>query len=333
MKKAIPLLLTLALTMSFTACGTSSAFSSVEETYTIDLPLYQLVEYRVFGNSYQYSDFVFDDNGLLTEKACRENNHATSTITYTYDEQGRVLTETETSHYGYDRSTYTYNGDGHIATLTESSDFSIRDGNVFQYVYEMDEQGRVVQMTVVNVTAEDAYTIYSYVYDDQGNVAQETQTSARSTYVLDCSYDNLGHRILERVKKKSDGSSHIDTYSYACVGSRTLSSETDPTLAAPSSWVAFQALSALPTPDSCVTTISQDPNGGEGVYRLPGDKDAAYLEYLKYLTILSDLCGFTTQANEDGSTSLLLEEAVAAVLSVGYDAEGFFLQVSFSDAA
>ena len=319
------LLLALAMTASLCACGESSPFSEIGEDCSIKLPLYEMTGYNIRSLEYEYSDFVFNELGQVTEK--KESGDSSGTITYTYDDQGRVLTETDTNYYGYETNTYTYNEDGTIATLSESSDFSVRDGNVFAYTYERDDMNRVVRETVVNTTSEDRYTnIYDYEYDEYGNVIRETQTSPTSVYVLECAYDNMGHRISESVTAQ-DGEVTVNHYTYECVDYLTMSPQTHSELAAPANWTSFESQETLPVPSSCVTTITE---GTENMYRLPGDKESAYLEYLKYQTILTDLCGFTLEPDESGvRTTVLKDGETAAVMSIGYDADGYLLNFSF----
>ena len=325
-KRLIPLLI-LTLLWALCACGSSSPFSGVEKNYTIQLPLYQLTQCNNVAGSYEYSDFVFDDKGRVTEKKMSGSDRGT--LTYEYDEQGRVISETDTGSYGYEKTSYTYNEEGLISTASETSDFSVRDGNVFEYTYERDGQNRVVKMTTVNVTDEDRYTtVYDYEYDDAGNIIRETQTTPLSTYVLECTYDSQGHRILERVENLKKGSSHTNTYAYEYAEHFSMSPDKNSELAAPESWISFEENEGLPVPDSCVTSITS-AGDDSGVYRLPGEKEAAYLEYLKYQTILSDLCGFVLEWGDDGSIAVLKEDQTVAVMKVGYDEKGYTLCFSF----
>lgn len=330
LQKIFIFLLTAAMLWSLCACGNSSPFSEIEEEYSIELPLYQLTEYKNLAGTYKYSDFVFDDSGRVSEK--KESGSSRGTITYKYDEQGRVLSETDTNSYGYETTDYTYDEQGEIATVSESSDYSIRGGNVFQYTYERDDQNRIVKMTTVNTASEDLNTcVYAYEYDDFGNVSKETQTTSNSTYILECSYDAQGHRVQERVKNMKKGNTYINTFKYECVDYLTMSPGKNSELAAVSSWKSFESQEALPVPDSCVTTISQDSDAGDNTYRLPGNKEAAYLEYLKYQTILSDLCGFTLEPGDDGSMTIQKGEETIGVMTVGYDAKGFLLRFAFEE--
>ena len=325
-RKTWILLLAVAMIVSLCACGESSPFSEIEGNYSIKLPLYEMTAYNVRSFEYEYSDFVFNELGQVTEK--KESGDSSGIITYTYDDQGRVLTETDTNRlYGYETTTYTYNEDGTVATLSESSDFSIRDGNVFAYTYERDDMNRIIRETTVNTTSEDQYqNIRDYEYDEYGNVIRETQTSPSSVYVLECEYDSMGHRISEYVTDP-DGEKTVNRYTYECVDYLTMSPQTHSELAAPADWTSFESQEALPVPSSCVTTIT---DGGENTYRLPGDKESAYLEYLKYQTILTDLCGFELEPDESGGRMTVLKDGeTAGVMSIGYDADGYLLNFSF----
>ncbi len=324
-RKALILLLSAAVLTALCACGASSPFSEIEENYSIELPLYEQTGYNILSLSYEYSDFVFNELGQVTEK--KESGDSNGTITYEYDDQGRVLSETDTNYYGYDKTSYTYNEDGTVATVAESSDFSVRDGNLFTHTYEKDDMNRIVRETVVNTTSDDNYTtVYDYEYDDAGNVIRETQTTPLNTYVLECVYDSQGHRVSEYVTN-AEGEKSVNTYNYECVDYLTMSPQTHPELTAPAEWTSFESQEAIPVPSSCVTTIT---DGGENTYRLPGDKEAAYLEYLKYQTILTDLCGFALEPGESGThMTVLRDDKAVAIINVGYDADGYLLSFSF----
>lgn len=102
-------------------------------------------------NGYQYS---YDALGRVEKKVRYSKNSLTkpgtvkATVTYTYDEAGRVATMTE----GTLVYTYTYDEAGRVATIT---------GGTLPCAYTYDEAGRIATMT-------EGTLVYTYTYDEAG---------------------------------------------------------------------------------------------------------------------------------------------------------------------
>ncbi|WP_161845018.1 hypothetical protein [Pseudoflavonifractor sp. 524-17] len=245
MKKVPALFLGLGLAVTLAACGgggaaptsvpptaTPTATPTPEPTPTPTpepekIPVYDVVEKKVYSSTYTYSGFVLDDAGRVVEK--KVSGSERGTYTYEYSEEGQVLAENFTSNSGsYDNYTYTYNEFGLKETELEHSS-GIRDGNNYVYEYEYDEQNRPVKMTSVNTNSDDGVyysMIYTYEYGEDGNVAVETQTSypdglegpAGNTYEIHHTYDEEGRLVKSVSQKKGESSTNTSTYVYDCVG-------------------------------------------------------------------------------------------------------------------
>lgn len=204
------------------SAGAPAAGSSEPEPEQI--PVYELVESKIYSSTYTYSDFVLDENGRVLEK--KVSGSDTGTYTYEYDAEGHVIAENFTARSGsYDNYTYTYNEFGLKASAVESSS-GIRDGNTFVYEYEYDEQNRPVKMTWVNTASDNYSMLYTYEYDENGNVAVETQTTyadgldgpAGNSYEIHHTYDAEGRVIKSVSQKAGESSTNTSTYTYDCVG-------------------------------------------------------------------------------------------------------------------
>ena len=204
--------------------STSTPPAEASEPEPEKIPVYELVESKIYSSTYTYSDFVLDEDGRVLEK--KVSGSENGTYTYEYDDEGRVIAENYTSRSGsYDNYTYTYNEFGLKATEVESSS-GIRDGNTFVYDYEYDDQNRPVKMTSVNTAADNYSMLYTYEYDENGNVAVETQTTyadgldgpAGNSYEIHHTYDEEGRVVKSVSQKVGESSTSTNTYTYDCVG-------------------------------------------------------------------------------------------------------------------
>ena len=229
MKKLLSLALAAALALSLTACGgggnksgggsdkssgvndgsasssqsdssSDAAGSGSDASEPEKIPVYELVRSKIYSSTYTYSDFVLDENGRVLEK--KVSGSEKGTYTYEYDAEGRVIAKNFTSiSGGYDNYTYTYNEFGLKASEVESSN-DIRDGNTF-----------------------------AYEYDENGNVAVETQTTyadglngpAGNSYKIQHTYDEEGRVVKSVSQKAGESSTSTRTYTYDCVGYYTVS--------------------------------------------------------------------------------------------------------------
>ncbi len=313
-----------------------SPFAEVPEDYSITVPIYELVKLEGLQD-YEYSDFVYDENGVLQQK--KEEGYLT--VTYKYDEAGNIIEETETSHYGYTTYTRTYDDKGNMLTESESSDFSIRDGNFFEYEYKFDDLGRVIETKCENNTDGNYTSIINYTYDENGNVSLEKQTSyydgeLGSIYEVECYYDGNGNRIKEVVTDMEDGDGWTNYMTYETVGEYTVSAATDSSLMPPDKWVSYTEAEAIPTADSVISNIKFDSVKEQDgailyTYILPSEKDEANKEYYKYQQIIAQHTPHTLSV-EDSMVYVTDENGrLTALIKAGQDpALGYFMMVSFA---
>lgn len=309
--------------------------------YKIKEPVYDLIESNGYS-TYKYSNFIIDDNGRVSEKTVSGDEHGT--YSFKYDEFGRIIEKNYTAPSGgYDNYTMTYNENNQIATMAESSS-NFRDGNFWEYTYKYDDQGRVIETAETNISSDNYTILYTYVYDDFGLAIQETQTtyknglngSAGHSYEIENTYDIDGNKIKSVSKKVGENKKTITTYIYDCVGFIDYSTETTTELNTTDKWLAFDECNFLPVPDSCVNTISADKtdvNSSANIYsyKLSDDESTANKYYHMYQRILSDICHFTLETDNNGMIFIYQDGNLIAVMMAGNDKKlGYFLQISFS---
>ncbi len=367
MKKIIALLLALVMVLALCACGESAPSESEKDAstllespvlqapteeydpfdfgdinYTLEIPIYELVKMSVLNSTYEYSDFLYDEKGLLIQK--NESGSSKGVITYEYDEKGRVIVERDTTtNYGYSQINYFYNEDGLVEREIRSSDSdaSIEDGITYEISYTLDDSGRVIQKTSINELYPNEPTIYDYEYDERGVLIKETETHYEgnkiySQYVMTLTYDSSGRLIRKLVYDVNDqeywGSPY--EYEYAPVSSYTVSTETDTSLQTTDKWSSFDEVMELPMPDSCITDVqykTKEDNGSAIIYTfiLPQSQEEANDTYHKYQLILADICGYSLE-NKDDMVYISRGGALCSLMMAGNDNEyGYFVQISF----
>lgn len=101
--------------------------------------------------------YTYDENGMLIEEFQGDRTFA---ITYTFDDQNRVATQTKVNQDGgYTMVySYTYNEDGTVATETQTSETS-----TWVLTFTYDEKGRVIaEEAVKDEDGSHSYTSYTY---------------------------------------------------------------------------------------------------------------------------------------------------------------------------
>jgi YD repeat-containing protein len=262
----------------------------------------------------EYSDFTFDNAGRLVSK--KENKRWT--ITYEYDENGRVVYRTEkdsTDLYGPYRYTFTYNDSGELVSYVEHDNFK----NEIAYSYEYDSHNRVVKEVKKWSDGDTSESIY--IYNNKGDVAGSESYNYK--------HDNLG-RTIE--KTNTNGTFRIK-YEYEIAGYLDASPETNPELLTPDKWVSIEGAYGLPSPDSCVSTIVP-ASSVDGLVFMVAQSDTGWMnpdfkyehiqdgekrEYRKYQLILSELCGFDLEIADDGVISISKDGVAVAEMDYRYD--------------
>jgi len=196
-------------------------------TVSIDIKGYRLVEKTTLTDELEYVKYTYDSMGRLIKKEEGERIGGSEYIdrleeytntydaqgnlkrrdidrggdgtvdgyeSFTYDDQGRVLTRfshnTQFTNPGYYE--YTYDTQGHL--LTEKDDYQADGDFEYKRVYTYDAQGRVIKKTYdynYDGTIDDTYT-YSYIDASDGGYTKITHDSDAS-YLFIEKYDANGN--------------------------------------------------------------------------------------------------------------------------------------------
>ncbi len=152
-------------------------------------------------SSYTFGEQTYDSHrvityeynvwGLLSRKVFRESEDLTYVTVYTYDDNGRILSEetiTPDSSYVYLSE---YDDNGNLIRYTSM----YGDEVTYSRVYTLDEQGRVIVARQLNGDGEVESTD-EYVYDAAGNMIEDTFTgSGAYSSVIRFAYDERGNEI------------------------------------------------------------------------------------------------------------------------------------------
>ena len=185
------------------------------------------------------TQFGYDTLGRLTTVISAHLTPRQTTTSYTYDEAGNKLTQTDANHH---TTTWTYDALGRVETrsLPEGQQESFTydengnpkthtDFNHHTTTYAYDNNNRLTTVTYHDGSTE-TYTYYangqretatdqrgtiSYTYDDRDRLTAETQPDGT---VLTYDYDEAGNRILLQTDIPNAQTGHTDTttteYSY-----------------------------------------------------------------------------------------------------------------------
>lgn len=292
--------------------------------YTLNIPVYEIVRAKGIWGPVEYGDFVYNEQGQLIRKSDLTNS--SYVYTYEYDELGRLIRETEVSPYGDTTYTFQYNtqalpeGSFHYVEATETHNFrglidgekaeswdSDLDGRILVYDYQFDEAGRVIQIAHSNPSY-GSRIVFDLEYNDYGWITRTHQRSYYNGVLTDqweniLTYDGLGRLLRTDFRSLSDGYQNYFLTEYGVTRTSEISTVTDPVLKTTDLWVGFDQEPGIPMPDSCIRGIrltEQKTEAAEATYRflLSTNRAEADQEVLKYLAILSDVCGLTTQITE-----------------------------------
>lgn len=231
-KTLIFTLLSIALILSFSGCGTEnsnvqagtettpSAYDQPESQTTpetrqdtltsAEKKLTQIDQTDAKGNV-TTTVFSYDDNGLLVS-AAHTDQYNTVTYTYIYDEANRLI-ETWSSGWGDLGPTikYHYDANGYLVEIS-----GIGEGGGTGGTYENDSSGR----PVCYIEGGDAFSsVTEYTYSDDGRTVNAEKTSTgyngdisteRTTYT----YDAQGRLVSEEIFKSDRTELHNYSYDY-----------------------------------------------------------------------------------------------------------------------
>ena len=175
---------------------------------------------RKSGSSRYSSEtkYAYDEKGLLKSINGKD-------IKAEYDEQGRVVSDSDGNQYSYDDSghvvkisfnssdmadnTFTYSDSGLLtqANFAANRFANFKDGNVYACTFDYDDAGRCTQM-VVNNPDNSGQAVFTFAYDDKGNIVSAENTdswgSSTSTISTANEYDSYGN-LSERTVTYSHG--------------------------------------------------------------------------------------------------------------------------------
>ena len=174
------------------------------------------------ASTYKYTETSYDAIGRVTTVLTKSGSDVLSTVSYTYDLAGNVLTEatngmTVTNTYNIrgelistrdalgGTESYTYDKNGYMLTKTD------RSGTLFTYAYNA--LGKVTSETATKAGKTTQRRAYSY--SSTGAVISESGGGI----TVSRRYDSLGRLIEE---KETDGTdTTVNNYSYDVSGNRT----------------------------------------------------------------------------------------------------------------
>ena len=156
------------------------------------------------GHTYIYS-YDEKDNRVTEEYVSNTGYSYTLATSYVYDDDGNCLSITSDE----ETITYTYNDDGKV--LTKKRVVS-GDLTTYKWVYTYDKKGNVLteKYSVKSGDAPEKITTTAYTYDENGRVLSENCSNSSGVWKQEtCTYEN--DRLASRVLTNSNG--EVESYS------------------------------------------------------------------------------------------------------------------------
>lgn len=161
-------------------------------TYTYDALGNVLSCKRPDGVNSLYS---YDKLGQLTRVENKNADNTLSSFDYTYDKNGRIISEIAVQDGKESEKQFSYDAEGQVSGYTDNT-----DGKRSETTYKYSEAGNRIAIT----TGEDSETV-KYVYDKSGRIVSEVSDENGS---VNYTYDSNGNLIEKR------SSDEVFTYSY-----------------------------------------------------------------------------------------------------------------------
>lgn len=275
----------------------------------------RIVEPSATGGQRITTQTVDDDNGnVLTRNVTVDG--VTRTWTYTWNDDGQLLTEDGPRTDVQDVTTYTYDvrGDrktmrnplGHLTTFDTYDAggqlLQMTDPNGLVTEFEYDERDRLSE-TRVGRSGTTLREITHYAYDDAGNMTRITQPDGS---FIEQRYDDAGR--LERVGDSLGN--HVD-YTYNAVDQRSTerTHDADDALVQAITTVhdALGRIGSLSGADAAdAITFGYDPNGNQTQRQVPGHAQPSFSTYdaLDRLESNTDATGATEAYTYDARDNL-----------------------------
>ena len=206
----------------------------------------RIASIKSVSSRYSFEEkYAYDEKGLLKSTNGKD-------IKTKYDEQGRVVSDSNGNQYSYDDSghvvkisfdssamadsTFTYSDSGLLtqASLAMGYLLGYKDDDVyactFACTFDYDDAGRCTQM-VVSYPDNSGQAVFSFAYDDKGNIVSAEKTvswkSNTSTISTVNEYDSYGN-LSERAVTYSRGTLRISTTYYLTNGRLFVSKNSAP---------------------------------------------------------------------------------------------------------
>lgn len=181
--------------------------------------------------------YAYDEKGLLKSTNGKD-------IKAKYDEQGRVISDSDGNQYSYDDSghvvkisfdsssmadnTFAYSDSGLLTQANLATGY-FKEGDVYACTFDYDDAGRCTQMVVSD--PDTGQSVFTFAYDDKGNIVSAEKTvswnSNTSTISTVNEYDSYGN-LSERTVTYSSGTLHITRTYYLTNGRLFVSKDSAP---------------------------------------------------------------------------------------------------------
>jgi len=149
--------------------------------------------------------YTYDKNGnLLTESIKPSNDPRTFLTTYTYDNNNRLLSLNREG----DSSLYTYDARGNLILVTGH----LADVGNFSTTYIYDDQNNVLTMLAIDAWGYEHKEIYSYEYDRNNILVKSIKTTLDGSRI-ESTYDRKGN-IAHEVSYVIGANTDVDDYIY-----------------------------------------------------------------------------------------------------------------------
>lgn len=156
------------------------------------------------GVAYHYEYSYTQDGLMLSCKIYNTRDQLLRVYTYTYNAEGKCLTERCETDDGWEQKTYTYDENGrNIATTYINSD-GLQQAAEFTY----DEKGNL--LSDKGRASDGGWYEFSYTYDAKGNRLTEQKSDSDDTWhKYSYTYDAKGNRLTEKLE--GSGQQKTDT--------------------------------------------------------------------------------------------------------------------------
>lgn len=229
MKKAIVIIIViLVLCACVDAPSNKSTSNTTTPKPTIAAPTYPIkVLRRIRHVQVGYSvEYGYDYRGLLTSEKEKGSEYYNDSISYEYDDAGKLISMTKKSLKIKDIHEYIYDENGFL--VKESVNHKIsgsgsKNSSSYTINYTNDSAGRLVKKSSVY---KDGVSEVVYCYDDYGRVASETKDNVSAIYY---EYDAEG-RLISKQSYDNNQLQYTTTYKYNSNGSVEITNGKDKTL-------------------------------------------------------------------------------------------------------